>query len=167
MAVVWLPAMPHAAFFHAHCAVDRGADALYLPGWSVGDWSALLARAETVGLDSGQGLIKRGDSDRAVYLVADGALEVTGGAGPGDAMGRLFREQPGSVIGEISFFDGLPRTATVWATRPTTLLRLDHAAVLAFADALPERGRDLLLALGRVLAFRLRRGEMRKDRPVL
>lgn len=157
--------MPHAAFFHAHCAVDRGAEALHLPGWSRDDWARLLAQAQPVVLAAGQVLMKRGDSDRAVYLVADGSLEVTGAAGGGDAMGGLVREPTGAVIGEVSFFDGLPRTATVWATRPTTLLRLDQAAVQAFAAASPARGLELLLALGRVLAFRLRRGEARRAQP--
>lgn len=161
----WATAMPHAAFFHAHCAVDRGADALHLPGWSGDDWARLLAQAQPVVLAAGQVLMKRGDSDRAVYLVADGSLEVTGAAGGGDAMGGLVREPTGAVIGEVSFFDGLPRTATVWATRPTTLLRLDQAAVQAFAAASPARGLELLLALGRVLAFRLRRGEARRAQP--
>lgn len=157
-----MPNADVATFFQRHCAVDRAGDALYLPGWSVDDWARLLALAQPVSLGSGDVLIRRGESDRAVYFVASGALEVAVGTDRGDAMGRLFRERPGSVIGEISFFDGRPRAATVWAAKPTTLLRLDHDALLRFAAEHGAHGRDLLLALGRVLAFRLRRGEARR-----
>ena len=73
----------------------------------------------------------------------------------------MIRELLGAVIGEISFFDGKPRTATVWATKPTQLLRLDFEGWRAFAAAHPALGNELLFALGRALAFRLRRGEER------
>jgi CRP/FNR family transcriptional regulator, cyclic AMP receptor protein len=159
-----LPAttMMDAAAFCQHCATDRGGDALHLPGWAVADWQALFEQAQPVSLASGQVLIKRGQSERALYFVMDGALEVTAGAGQGEALGSMMRELPGSVIGEISFFDGRPRTASVWATQPTQLLRLDHDGWQRFATAHPTLGHQLLFALGRVLAFRMRRGEERR-----
>ena len=153
--------MMDAAAFRLHCAADRGGDALYLPNWSDGDWRALFEQTRPVALGSGQVLIKSGESDRALYFVASGALEVTAGAGLGDALGTMFREMPGAVIGEISFFDGQPRTATVWATKASQLLRLDLEGWRAFTAANPALGNDLLFALGRVLAFRIRRDERR------
>jgi len=47
-------------------------------------------------------------------------LELRAGLGHGAELGELYREPPGSVIGEISFFDGRPRTATVWAVDTVT-----------------------------------------------
>lgn len=154
--------MMDAAAFCQHCATDRGGDALHLPDWTVADWQALLQLAQPVSLASGEVLIKRGQSERALYFVASGALEVTAGADQGEALGSMMRELPGSVIGEISFFDGRPRTASVWATQPTQLLRLDHEGWLRFASDHPALGHRLLFALGRVLAFRVRRGEERR-----
>ena len=106
---------------------------------------------------AGDVVIRRGDRERALYFVVGGALEVTASAAGSDALGALSREHPGSVIGEISLFDGLPRTASVWAVEPTELLRLDIDGLHAFAREQPERAHELLFALGRVLAFRLRR----------
>ncbi len=153
-----------ADFFQRHCAVDRAADSPYLPEWTVDDWRALLRHARPVALGQGEALIRTGEHDRALYLVASGQLEVTSGAGRSESLGRLFREAPGSVIGEISFFDGLPRSASVWATHPAELLRLDVDGLFAFHAEHPALGHAFLLALGRVLAFRMRRGEDRRRR---
>ncbi len=149
-----------AEFFTGHCASERGADTLWLPGWSVDDWAMLLSEARTVELSPNQVLIKRGLSERSLFLVVSGALEVSA-PGTGGSMGILFREGPGALIGEIAFFDGGKRSATVWATEPTRLLSLERKDVEAFAARHPQRGLELLFALGRVLAFHVRRSEQR------
>ena len=150
---------PVAELFCRHGASDRGADGLYLPGWSVGDWAALLSQARSVTLGRNDVLIKRGQAERSLFLVASGALEVN--AGGGGSMGPLLREGPGAVIGEIAFFDGGTRSATVWAIEPAELLALERQDIEAFAAQHPARGLELLFALGRVLAFRVRRSEHR------
>lgn len=147
-----------AEFFCQHCAVEHGADTLYLPAWTLGDWVALLAQAQIVTLARSEVLMKRGQAEQSLYLVASGALEVNPGSG-GLAMGTLLREGPGAVIGEIAFFDGGARSATVWATEPSQLLALARPDIEAFAAQHAERGLELLFALGRVLAFRVRRSE--------
>lgn len=156
--------MDPASAFQQHCAADRGGDTLYLPNWSTEDWRRLFGHAQPVNVSSGDVLIRHGERERALYFVISGALEVTGRTSSSDALGRLFREQPGSVLGEIALFDGLPRTATVWATEPTLLLRLDYDHLQDFITEFPPLGNDLLFALGRVLAFRLRRSADRNER---
>jgi CRP/FNR family transcriptional regulator, cyclic AMP receptor protein len=147
-----------AEFFFKHCASDHGADALFLPHWSAQDWATLLALAKPVTLASNAVLMKRGQTEQSLFLVARGALDVSAGGG-GSAMGSLFREGPGAVIGEIAFFDSGARSATAWAVEPTQLLALERKDVDTFAAAHAARGLELLFALGRVLAFRVRRSE--------
>jgi CRP/FNR family cyclic AMP-dependent transcriptional regulator len=149
--------------FYRRCSEDRGEDNLYLPNWELADWQALFANAAPMSLVSGEPLMRRGDPDRALYFVVSGTLEVSPAAARGGALGGLERELPGSVIGEISFFDGRGRSATVWATRSTHLLRLGLDGFRTFADDRPLRAQELLFALGGVVAFRLRRGEARRD----
>ena len=144
-----------------HCAVDRHRDALHLPQWSLDDWSALLALAREVRLDSAAVLIRAGQTENSLYLVVSGGLEVRQGQ-PGDAFGTLQRERFGAIIGEISFFDDGARSATVWATEASRLLEFDRAAVMSFATQYPTRGLELLFALGRVMAWRMRRNEARR-----
>jgi len=148
--------MDAAEQFRQHCAVDRGGDSLYLPNWTVDDWRGLFSYSSPRVVASGDVLIRHGDNERAMYFLIRGALEVRGRTARGDTLGRLFREQPGAVLGEIALFDGLPRTASVWATELSELLRLDIDGLHQFIGHHPALGNDLLFALGRVLAFRLR-----------
>jgi CRP/FNR family transcriptional regulator, cyclic AMP receptor protein len=147
-----------AEFFWRHCADDHGTDALHLPAWSLEDWTALLVHAQVSTLARDDVLMKRGQAEQQLYLLASGALEVNAGVA-GLAMGTLFRESPGAVIGEIAFFDGGKRSATVWATEPSLLVALRRRDIEAFAAERCQRGMELLFALGRVLAFRVRRSE--------
>lgn len=147
-----------AGFFWRHCARDHGADALHLPAWSLEDWTALLERARSVTLARNDVLTKRGQAEQQLYLLASGSLQVNAGA-VGLAMGTLFSESPGAVVGEIAFFDGGQRSATVWATEPSLLMALTRPHIEAFAAERHARGLELLFALGRVFAFRVRRSE--------
>lgn len=154
-----------AEHFCKHCSLDHGDDSLLLPRWHVDDWSALLAHARPHLLAAGEVLMRAGQSQQSLYLLASGGLEVR--AGTKGTLGAITRERPGAVIGEISFFDGGPRSATVWATEATRLLELDAAAVQAFFAAHPLRGQELLMALARVLARRVRRSEGRRHSDML
>jgi CRP-like cAMP-binding protein len=62
----------------------------------------------------------------------------------------------GSVIGELAFFDGGPRSALVRAVTPAVLAELSPADFNALAAANPGLARRLLFDLGRILAQRLR-----------
>jgi CRP-like cAMP-binding protein len=63
------------------------------------------------------------------------------------------------LLGEIAFFDGGPRSATVRATTDGELLRLGIDDFERLSARHPELARALLLDLGRVLARRIRRIE--------
>src|SRR4029079_2831935 len=75
----------------------------------------------------------------------------------GQSMGTLANVHPGSVVGELSFFDGRPRSAKVCSVADSELYRLDYDAFVRYADAHPRQACDLLMAIGRVVALRLRR----------
>lgn len=138
-------------------AGTAGDDGIALPQWSDADWERLLDAAGLRRIAAGEAVIQRGGDDRSLCLVLDGEVEVMAHARDGLSFGRLARFGPGSVVGEQSFFDGGPRSAGAWAVRDCTIATLTPDQFTAFADAHPGLGRDLLLALGRVLAIRLRR----------
>ena len=132
-------------------------DRLSLPHWGDEDWERLLDTAGLRRVAAGEAVILRGTPDRALCILLDGEVEVMAHARDGLSFGRLARFGAGSVVGEQSFFDGGPRSASAWAVRSCTVATLTPDQFAAFAVANPGLGRDLLLALGRILAIRLRR----------
>jgi len=138
-------------------APEAGNDRLSLPHWSDADWERLLDAAGFRRIAAGEAVIQRGGSDRALCIVLDGEVEVMAHASDGHSFGRLARFGPGAVVGEQAFFDGGPRSAGAWAVRNCAVATLTPEQFTVFSDAHPGLGRDLLMALGRVLAIRLRR----------
>jgi CRP-like cAMP-binding protein len=99
--------------------------------------------------------VRAGDAQPALYIVASGSLEVLGT----DRRGRERRVaviDQGSVFGEQSFFDRLPRSATVRALTDGELRSLTPEAFEVLAAREPDLARMVLLDLGRILSLRLR-----------
>ena len=135
---------------------DEGPDELvFMPERSPAQWDRLLAFVERRGFRAGENVVKRGDIDRALYIVLDGNLEarVTEGRA-GNAAAVHF--PAGTVFGEIGFFDGQARTATVTALTDGAMLRLSFEAFQTLAKSEPDLAQAMLLDLGRILAIRLR-----------
>lgn len=97
----------------------------------------LLTHARLVRLTAGQVLFQRGDAPCGVYAVLDGALTV----GAVDAQGRemlLTVAEPTTWFGEISLFDGLPRTHDAIAVSDARLLHLPQGPLRALLDREPR-----------------------------
>jgi CRP/FNR family cyclic AMP-dependent transcriptional regulator len=75
----------------------------------------------------------------------------------GHSMGPLSRIGPGSVLGEQSFFDGNPRSASAWAVDDCEVAAMSPDQFAALEQSHPDQARALLFALGRLIASRLRR----------
>lgn len=110
-----------------------------IPGWREADWETLFSYTERIRVASGDILIRREASERALYFLTAGMLEVTAVLGS-HSLGPIAKVHPGTVVGEIAFLDGMPRSAKVWAVTDSELYRLDFAAERA-EHALPERVR--------------------------
>lgn len=80
---------------------------------------------------------------------------------PGQVVHGEQGERRQGDIDEVSLFDDLPRYASVWAIKPTSLLRLPYDEFVAFKAERMPLANDLLFALGRVLALRVRLAKAR------
>ena len=110
----------------------------------------------------GQMLIKEGDVDDWMMMLLRGTVDVGKRMGPeaepevrGDNT-RLAVLRTGSVLGEMSMFDGEPRYASCWALSEVEAAVLDKPAVGRLIAARPETGAKLLVKLTQLLAQRLR-----------
>jgi CRP/FNR family cyclic AMP-dependent transcriptional regulator len=94
---------------------------------------------------------------RTLYFVLHGDLEVIMHSGDGLTMGRVALIGAGSLLGELAFFDGGPRSAGAWAVDDCEVAAMTPDQYTAFEQSSPALARELLFALGRILAIRLRR----------
>jgi CRP/FNR family cyclic AMP-dependent transcriptional regulator len=125
-----------------------------LPNWTLRQWDTLLEFTETILFRKGQRVVRSGEVDRSLLIVGAGTLEALI---PTGLTKQPFPLGPGSLLGEVAFFDGQPRSADVVATSDGELVRLDPAGFEEFAARHPGLARELLMALGLILASRLRR----------
>ena len=67
----------------------------------------------------------------------------------------------GDFFGELALVDSGPRSADVETITPCTLLRIEHGALRAIAGVYPNAAFKLLIAVGRALVQRMRRGNQK------
>jgi CRP-like cAMP-binding protein len=111
-------------------------------------------------VDKGEILFRAGDPGDALYIVAQGKLDVLA-AVPGDGAGeRLAVLGEGQAFGEMALLSGEPRTATIQATDNTNLLEIgredfermiahDHQLAVAVERLSHERAIKNLTSGGR------------------
>jgi CRP/FNR family cyclic AMP-dependent transcriptional regulator len=145
------------ASFRASGSFATPGEALLLLNWRDEDWQQLFRFTSTRRVMAGDALIRRGEPDRTLYFVLHGDLEVIVNSGDGLTMGRVALVGAGSVLGELAFFDGGPRSAGAWAVDDCEVAAMAPDQYTAFEQSSPTLARELLFALGRILAIRLRR----------
>jgi CRP/FNR family transcriptional regulator, cyclic AMP receptor protein len=149
------------ASFRAGANAAPAGEALLLPNWRELDWKQLFRSMSIRSVQPGDALIRHGEPDRTLYFVLRGHLEVIVRSGDGLSMGRVASVGAGSVLGELAFFDGGPRSAGAWAVDDCDVAAMTPDQYGAFEKVSPALAHELLFALGRILAFRLRRTNAR------
>ncbi len=118
---------------------------------------ALLAdfahKLEIIDVAGGSALFRQGDPGDSLYILLRGRLNVSQ-LDPETGVERLLGETaPGESVGEIGLLTGEPRSASLWATRDSRLVRISQQAF----DALAEHNPDLLRKLAKVVVDLLRK----------
>jgi CRP/FNR family cyclic AMP-dependent transcriptional regulator len=128
---------------------EDSAEVLFMPDATAEDWAKVFSVAEVRSVGAGLALVQAGEQERALYLLTEGTLGV-----------RLPRAEHAfktidapAVVGEVAFFDGLPRSATLEAVTDVEVVRLAPEDLEKLEPALAQA---MLHDLGRVLALRLR-----------
>jgi CRP/FNR family transcriptional regulator, cyclic AMP receptor protein len=133
-------------------AHEDSTDLLFLPEATASDWATIFQYAEVREIPAGLALVQAGEDDRAIYLLTEGTLGV-----------RIPRAETAfksidapSVVGELAFFDGSPRSATLDAITDVQVVRIDMDCFHKLAAAEPQLAEAMLMDLARILALRLR-----------
>lgn len=113
----------------------------------------ISAKLEIVDVSGGSALFRQGDPGDSLYILLRGRLNVSL-LDPETGVEKLLGETaPGEVVGEIGLLTGEARSASLWATRDSRLVRISQQAF----DALAENNPDLLRRLAKVVVDRLRK----------
>jgi CRP/FNR family cyclic AMP-dependent transcriptional regulator len=102
----------------------------------------MIATGAKQQLNPGEVLIQEGKPAASVFLVLEGVLSVVARAAGNQEVARL---RPGEIVGEMSFVDSRPPSATVQAIEPSSVL------------AIPRRGLEARLSQDASFAARFYR----------
>jgi len=105
--------------------------------------------SERLTYDPGQIMVREGDAADAVYVLIEGAVEITISSPKGPIVVNTIGRH--EVIGEIAIFGDVPRTATVTATARVDALKISKALFINIVRQSPDAAIELL----RILSTRL------------
>ncbi len=101
-----------------------------------------IARASNeITVDAGRVLTDQGDAGREAFVIIEGE------AGVKRNQRKIATVGPGEAVGELSLLDHGPRTATVEASTPMTLLVLSAREFSGVVDEVPGLAHKLMGAL--------------------
>ena len=110
------------------------------------DLSTLANRLEDVHFAEGDTIFRQGDEGSSLFIVEEGAVEISFGEGRTKVMlAALF---PGQYFGELSLFDGSPRSATATAVKPSRLVRLLRDDLVDFVNKNPAAALRIIAEMG-------------------
>ncbi len=131
----------------------------YLPLLRTGHWFStlpqalqdeLLSSAQVRRLQAGERLFHRGDQPCGLYAVVEGAMRV-GAVSASGKEALLTLVEPPYWFGEISLFDGQPRTHDAFAEGATVLLHVPQNLLNTLLQRQPGYWRDFALLMSQKL----------------
>lgn len=108
-------------------------------------------------------IVKENDNDRDVFLILSGQVQVcTEISDKKEKISSgLARLGEGEMFGELSLFDGEPRSAQIIAIRECEIVKLDGLALLNFMDNNPDKGYFILREIFENLVSHMRQNNIR------
>ena len=130
------------------------ADDAFRPRLTHEQWRVLSQYLSRHEMRAGELLIRQGESDRAMYLLEQGSLQVYATRAPPGTRIAILR--PGSAVGELSLFVDGARGANVETMTPCVVWVLRGPRVEELAQRVPALALEVLRAAGAVMAVRMR-----------
>lgn len=137
------------------------AEDAFRPRLSLDQWRVISPYLTRHDIRAGDLLIKQGDTDRTMYFLGQGSLQVfVTGATPGT--NRIAILRTGSVVGEPGVFTDGARMANVEAMTACAVWALRGPRLEELAQRSPALALELLRAAGGVMAIRMRANLLRQ-----
>ena len=114
---------------------------------------------DTVEYPVGECIVKQDEQGDCMYVLVKGSARVVHRRNGKEI--ELAVLKVGDFFGELALVDSGPRSADVVTLTPCTMLSIERAALRAIAGVYPKAAFKLLIALGRALVQRMRRGNQK------
>jgi len=111
---------------------------------------ALAAAMTLRELAPGEVLVREGDTDDHLYVIASGVLGIIKAAGTENEM-TINTVKAGDVVGELSFLDGATRYASLVAMSSSRVLGLSRGDLESLLDKNPQLVYRVMRAIVRVV----------------
>ncbi len=110
------------------------------------DIVALSTRVEEIVYEQGTVIFRQGDEGSSLFVIEEGEVEIAHGEGKARiVLANLF---PGQYFGELSLFDGAPRSASATALKNTGVIRLDRDDLVDFVNKNPAAALRIIAEMG-------------------
>lgn len=120
---------------------------------------ALAAESDRRVLRRGEILVREADPSDMFFIVLSGRFAVR----KEDSTSPIAEIGQGELVGEVGFFAGLPRTATVIAARDSIVLEIDRDQFEKVAEALPSLRQAVTVFLARRFAMQSARPSRHRE----
>jgi len=144
-----------------HAMQTLNADDAFRPRLSLDQWRIISPYLPRHEIRAGDLLIKQGDTDRTMYFLGQGSLQVFATGGP-PGTNRIAILRAGSVIGEPGLFSDVARMANVEAMTPCEVWALRGPRLEELSQRLPALALELIRAAGGVMYTRMRNNLLRQ-----
>ncbi len=114
---------------------------------------------EVIEVKSGDLIVRQDEHGDSMFVLLEGNASVLHRAN-GKSI-ELARLGPGDFFGELALVDEGPRSADVEAIGACTLVIIPQSVIRALAGVYPSAAFKLLIAVGRVLVARMRKGNQK------
>ena len=104
---------------------------------------------------AGEIIIHEGQNAAGMYIMVDGQAEVTKALADGTILHLTTLENSG-LFGDVGLLDSSPRTATVKATRDSSVIGFFRPELLELMNSNPRLASKIIFKLGQILTVRFR-----------
>ena len=104
---------------------------------------------------AGEVIIHEGQNAAGMYIMVDGQAEVTKSLEDGTTLHLTTLENSG-LFGDVGLLDSSPRTATVTATRDSSIIGFFRPELLELINSNPRLASKVIFKLGQILTARFR-----------
>ena len=108
---------------------------------NIDEQKIVIERCELRSFEVGQVLCRQGDSSSEIYFLKNGSLEIVTEVNGAEV--RLSKLGDGAMVGEMAFYSGDIRSATIRAKAPSQVYVLDNQSLLRLREARPDLANKL------------------------